>query len=510
VSSETDETAKRWCQFRPRRVRLQWRAVAIACALGLTVSVLVPALSPAAASVRLARVLPAGGMWLLGADGGVFTLAGAPFKGSLADARLNAPVVSLAATPSGHGYWIVASDGGIFTFGDAHFYGSTGALRLNQPIVGMAPTRSGHGYWLVASDGGVFTFGDAHFYGSTGALRLNRPIVGMAPTRSGHGYWLVASDGGVFTFGDAHFYGSAGGQHLPGPTVGIAATASGKGYWIVTQSGQVLAFGDAPHLANTPPGQQIAGLIPTLHGNGYWVAARDGATSASGAAAPVGSVRTAAPIVTVATRWASSGTSATLRASSLVVSYPGQLQAALTFDDGPDATYTPEVLAALATAGVPATFFTVGYEGAARPDLLRAEAAAGDSVEDHTWDHPDLTKLAPSEVASELSRTADVIQQATGVRPSCFRPPYEATNSTVVSIAASLGLTQTLWNVDPRDWSRPGVSAIVNNVLSNANGQGVIILMHDGGGDRSQTVAALPQIISGLRSRGYRFVRPCA
>jgi peptidoglycan/xylan/chitin deacetylase (PgdA/CDA1 family) len=449
-------------------------------------------------------------MWLLAADGGVFTLAGAPFEGSLADARLNAPVVSLSVTPSGRGYWIVASDGGIFTFGDAHFYGSTGSLRLNQPIVGMAPTPSGRGYWLVAADGGIFTFGDARFYGSTGSLRLNQPIVGMAPTPSGRGYWLVASDGGIFTFGDARFHGSAAGQHLSGTIVGIAATASDKGYWIVAQTGQVFAFGDAPRLASAPSGSQIAGLVPTVAGNGYWVADRDGATSASGGAAPVGSVRTTAPIVTVATRWASSGTSATLRSSSPVVAQPGPLQTALTFDDGPDATYTPQILAVLAAAGVPATFFTVGYEGAARPDLLRAEAAAGDSVEDHTWDHPDLTRLSSPEVASELSSTADVIQQATGVRPSCFRPPYEATNSTVVSIAAGLGLTQTLWNVDPRDWSRPGVSSIVNNVLSNSNGRGVIILMHDGGGDRSQTVAALPQIIAGLRSRGYQFVRPCA
>ncbi|HEY5173071.1 MAG TPA: polysaccharide deacetylase family protein, partial [Acidimicrobiia bacterium] len=102
------------------------------------------------------------------------------------------------------------------------------------------------------------------------------------------------------------------------------------------------------------------------------------------------------------------------------------------------------------------------------------------------------------------------IQQATGARPTCFRPPYEATNSTVVSIAASLGFTQTLWNVDPTDWNRPGVSAIVNNVLANAHGRGVIVLLHDGGGDRSQTVAALPLIITGLRNQGYQFVQPCA
>ena len=91
-----------------------------------------------------------------------------------------APIVGMAAAPSGKGYWLVAADGGIFSFGDAHFHGSTGGRRLNQPIVGMAATPSGSGYWLVASDGGIFSFGSARFHGSTGGRRLNRPIVGMA------------------------------------------------------------------------------------------------------------------------------------------------------------------------------------------------------------------------------------------------------------------------------------------------------------------------------------------
>ncbi|HSS10134.1 MAG TPA: hypothetical protein VLL25_09625, partial [Acidimicrobiales bacterium] len=91
-----------------------------------------------------------------------------------------APLVGIAATPSGGGYWLVAADGGVFTFGDAPFLGSLGGLRLNQPIVGMAAVPGGGGYWLVAADGGVFTFGDAPFLGSLGGLRLNQPIVGMA------------------------------------------------------------------------------------------------------------------------------------------------------------------------------------------------------------------------------------------------------------------------------------------------------------------------------------------
>jgi peptidoglycan/xylan/chitin deacetylase (PgdA/CDA1 family) len=472
-------------------------------ALALTTTLVVPIVSPSAASAHVADSSPAGGMWLLGADGGVFTLAGARFEGSLGNTRLNAPVVSMAVTRSGRGYWLVASDGGVFSFGDAHFYGSTGSLRLNQPIVGLSPTPSGHGYWLVASDGGLFSFGDARFYGSTGSLRLNQPVVGMSATRSGRGYWLVASDGGLFTFGDAHFYGSAGGRQLASSAVGLARTPDGRGYWIGAGNGAVFAFGDAHNFGNGSPGSPAAGVVPTQFGDGYWIAAQDGTIRALGAAGPVGSVHSRAPIIAVATRWASSGSGGNAGA------LPGPV-AALTFDDGPNPIYTPQILAELASAGVPATFFTVGYEGASRPDLLQAEARAGDSVEDHTWDHPDLTRLSTAEVASELGRTADLIQQATGVRPRCFRPPYEATNGTVTSVAASLGLAQVLWNVDPTDWKRRGVDAIVSNVLTHATGEDVVIIMHDGGGDRSQTVAALPAIIAGLRSRGYHFSRLCA
>jgi hypothetical protein len=121
------------------------------------------------------------------------------------------------------GYWLVASDGGVFAFGDAVFYGSTGDIALEAPIVGMAATPSGEGYWLVASDGGVFAFGDAVFLGSTGDIALEEPIVGMAATPSGNGYWLVASDGGVFAFGDAVFHGSTGDIALAQPIVGMAA-----------------------------------------------------------------------------------------------------------------------------------------------------------------------------------------------------------------------------------------------------------------------------------------------
>ena len=139
------------------------------------------------------------------------------------DASLVISIKPLAAP----GYWLVASDGGIFSYGGAQFYGSTGSLHLNAPIISMAATPDDAGYWLLASDGGIFAFGDAIFYGSTGGMHLNAPIVAMAPTPDGGGYWLVASDGGVFAFGDANFYGSTGSITLDRPIVGMASTIDG-------------------------------------------------------------------------------------------------------------------------------------------------------------------------------------------------------------------------------------------------------------------------------------------
>jgi hypothetical protein len=192
------------------------------------------------------------GVWISGADGGVFALGTAGFYGSTGSAPMNAPVVGMAATPDGGGYWLVGADGGVFAFGDAGFFGSAGGLHLNKPIVGMAATPDGGGYWLVASDGGVFAYGDAGFHGSAGSLSLDKPIVGMASTPDGGGYWLVASDGGVFAFGDAGFHGSVPGQGIASavPMEGMVATTDGGGYWIVGQNGALYAFGDAGFLGS--------------------------------------------------------------------------------------------------------------------------------------------------------------------------------------------------------------------------------------------------------------------
>lgn len=104
-------------------------------------------------------------------------------------------------------YWVVCSDGGVFTFGQAPFLGSLGGKHLNAPVVGMAATPTGKGYWLASSDGGVFNFGDAAFDGSEGGKALAKPVIAITATLDGHGYILQAHDGGLFAFGDAAFNG---------------------------------------------------------------------------------------------------------------------------------------------------------------------------------------------------------------------------------------------------------------------------------------------------------------
>ncbi|HEU5376755.1 MAG TPA: polysaccharide deacetylase family protein [Ktedonobacteraceae bacterium] len=178
---------------------------------------------------------------------------------------------------------------------------------------------------------------------------------------------------------------------------------------------------------------------------------------------------------------------------------------ALTFDDGPNLSFTPHILALLQRYGVKATFFVIGSEATAHTALVQQEYQQGHAVEDHTWSHPDLTSLSPSGVLDQLQRTAGKIQALTDEAPLAFRPPGGHFNRAVQSLAASLGLTTVLWSVDPRDWSKPGATVIIQRVLDAVH-NGSIILLHDGGGDRSETVAALPTIITPLKQRGFRFV----
>lgn len=170
---------------------------------------------------------------------------------------------------------------------------------------------------------------------------------------------------------------------------------------------------------------------------------------------------------------------------------------ALTFDDGPS-EYTPEFLRVLREKSVHGTFFEVGQEMPGREDVMRQILAEGNELGDHTMNHVEYPGY------SQIAGAAARIEAYTHFRPCLFRPPGGGVDSSVIATAGSLGMRTINWDVDPRDWSLPGTGAIYSNIVSHAQ-PGSIILMHDGGGPRSETLAALPQVIDTLRARGYRF-----
>jgi peptidoglycan/xylan/chitin deacetylase (PgdA/CDA1 family) len=174
----------------------------------------------------------------------------------------------------------------------------------------------------------------------------------------------------------------------------------------------------------------------------------------------------------------------------------------LTFDDGPGGSYTDEILEVLADNDAKATFFQLGQNAAADPARARSVLAAGHTLGNHTWSHPDLTKLTRAQVDQEISR-AQMLLESFGAEVNCFRPPYGASNTMVNTAIADAGLKKQMWNVDTRDWSRPGTDAIVDVLLTATPGD--VVLMHDGGGDRSQTVEALAIALPQLTAKGYNF-----
>lgn len=175
-------------------------------------------------------------------------------------------------------------------------------------------------------------------------------------------------------------------------------------------------------------------------------------------------------------------------------------EVALTFDDGPW-TDTPQFVSTLERLHVQATFFMIGRQITGDSALLTREVRDGDVLGNHTFTHPYLTRTG--DAASQLSQTDSVIEHAAGYRPCVFRPPYGDYDAAVVQTARSEGLTAILWNVDPSDYSLPGTSTIVARVLAQVQ-PGSIILMHDGGGPRTETLAAVPQIVAALRRRGLQ------
>jgi peptidoglycan/xylan/chitin deacetylase (PgdA/CDA1 family) len=185
----------------------------------------------------------------------------------------------------------------------------------------------------------------------------------------------------------------------------------------------------------------------------------------------------------------------------------GNKAIALTIDDGPSPLYTPQVLDILDKYGVKATFSMVGKNVTYYPSVARDVAQAGHTIINHTWDHANLPSLSATKQVSEISRATDAIHTATGVQPRMFRAPYGSWSKETLAYCASHNLVPLDWSVDPEDWAQPGVSKIVSTVMKTTH-TGSIILEHDGGGDRSETVAALKIFVPRLLDAGYTFAIP--
>ncbi len=179
----------------------------------------------------------------------------------------------------------------------------------------------------------------------------------------------------------------------------------------------------------------------------------------------------------------------------------------LTFDDGPDPRYTPDILDTLAEYDVRAMFFVCGEMAVDNKHMLRRMADEGHVVGNHTWSHPLLTRLTRRQIRSQMERTCDVIEEAYGERPEWFRAPYGAWNRAAFQLGAELGMEPLGWTLDTLDWTSPGTRSIVRRV-ENGAAPGVVVLAHDAGGDRSQSVRALRRYLPELLDSGYHVTVP--
>jgi peptidoglycan/xylan/chitin deacetylase (PgdA/CDA1 family)/spore germination protein YaaH/GT2 family glycosyltransferase len=195
---------------------------------------------------------------------------------------------------------------------------------------------------------------------------------------------------------------------------------------------------------------------------------------------------------------------------------PGKV--ALTFDDGPDGTWTPQILDILEAKHVPATFFVIGENAISHPGLLNRALRGGSEIGNHSYTHPNMAQVSATGIKLEINFTQRLVEAYTGRAMRLFRAPYfgDAEPTTTDELIPALlaqqdGYLNVGLHVDPGDWKRPGVQTIIDETMAqvaagNADRSAGIILLHDGGGDRSQTVAALPVIIDQLRAKGYTFV----
>ncbi|MFE9426597.1 polysaccharide deacetylase family protein [Kitasatospora sp. NPDC006697] len=249
----------------------------------------------------------------------------------------------------------------------------------------------------------------------------------------------------------------------------------------------------------------LAGCSETAHAHG--------AGTPSPSAEPSDSFSPAAPVnPSAAAGLPTPSATATVAARSkpvytvrdLLPNAPGDA-IALTIDDGPNPLYTPQVLALLRKYDIRATFSVVGSEAHAHKDLIRAIAADGHTVANHTMTHPQpFSKRSDAQIQQQIADAQSVIVDAGAPAPTLFRSPGGDWSPAVFQAAAKYGMTPIDWDVDPRDWSRPGVPHITEKLMAARPGD--ILLCHDGGGDRSQTLDALKSVLPALKAKGFAFV----
>jgi peptidoglycan-N-acetylglucosamine deacetylase len=183
-------------------------------------------------------------------------------------------------------------------------------------------------------------------------------------------------------------------------------------------------------------------------------------------------------------------------------------EVAITFDDGPwpyDGPGTLKFLDLVKSKGAHVTFFMIGQQVADLPSALTREVAEGHQLGNHTWTHPDMTTLDAASRKTQWTQTTAAIRTASGQSPKVWRPPYGATSATINQESRALGMVPVLWNIDSEDWQLPGVPTIVTNVMSQIH-PGSIVLMHEGGADRTQTYEAVSQIFDQLNAKGIAVV----
>jgi peptidoglycan/xylan/chitin deacetylase (PgdA/CDA1 family) len=182
----------------------------------------------------------------------------------------------------------------------------------------------------------------------------------------------------------------------------------------------------------------------------------------------------------------------------------------LSFDDGPHGTWTPQIIEVLQQNNAKATFFQIGQQVAPLGEIVKQQLADVMDIGNHTWNHSSLAGMSQADFNSQVQRTHDAqapLGAYKGAPPHCLRPPYGATDANTRPWAEQLGYRVVLWTIDPQDWALPGTQQIINHILTHAQ-PGAIVLSHDGGGNRQQTLDAYRVVLPQLAAQGYRFASP--